>query len=171
MRSIISQRAVAALYIGMAWVGQHRSQLPYIRKIHVSVGTQSGIHLHKRVPMGSKYGGLQKMTKMFLSPGEPVVPEWYQSGIFNPLGEETQRRLCQQLGLRFIKSNRCTGGGMDVPLRAPRSMHRIQGDGYCLFRAFSYAITGSEQQHLFLRRAEHENHRRVYEAPCRSYSR
>ena len=77
-----------------------------------------------------------------------MVPEWYQSGIFNPLGEETQRRLCRQLGLRFIKSNGCTGGGTDVPLRAPRSMHRIQGDGNCLFRAFSYAITGSERQHL-----------------------
>ena len=82
-----------------------------------------------------------------------MVPEWYQSGIFNPLGEETQRRLCRQLGLRFIKSNGCTGGGTDVPLRAPRSMHRIQGDGNCLFRAFSYEITGSERQHLFLRRA------------------
>ena len=32
-------------------------------------------------------------------------------------------------------------------------MNRIQGDGNCLFRAFSYAITGSERQHLFLRRA------------------
>ena len=90
---------------------------------------------------------------ILLSPEEPVVPEWYQSGIFNPLGEATQRRLCRQLGLRFIKSNGCTGGGADVPLRAPRSMHRIQGDGNCLFRAFSYAITGSERQHLFLRRA------------------
>ena len=90
---------------------------------------------------------------ILLSPEEPVVHEWYQSGIFNPLGEETQRRLCRQLGLRFIKSNGCTGGGTDVPLRAPRSMHRIQGDGNCLFRAFSYAITGSERQHLFLRRA------------------
>ena len=90
---------------------------------------------------------------ILLLPEESVVPEWYQSGIFNPLGEETQRCLCRQLRLRFIKSNRCTGGGMDVPLRAPRSMHRIQGDGNCLFRAFSYAITGSERQHLFLRRA------------------
>ena len=86
---------------------------------------------------------------ILLSPEEPVVPEWYQSGIFNPLGE-TQRRLCRQLGMLFIKSNGCTGGGTDVPLRAPRSMHRIQGDGNCLFRAFSYAITGSER---LLRRA------------------
>ena len=42
---------------------------------------------------------------------------------------------------------------MDVPLRTPRSMHHIQGDGNCLFCAFSYAITGSERQHFFLRRA------------------
>ena len=26
---------------------------------------------------------------ILLSPEEPVVPEWYQSGIFNPLAEET----------------------------------------------------------------------------------
>ena len=77
--------------------------------------------------------GYKASDLILLSPEEPVVPEWYQSGIFNPLGEETQHRLCQQLGLRFIKSNGCTGSGTDVPLRAPRSMHRIQGDGNCLF--------------------------------------
>ena len=61
---------------------------------------------------------------ILLSPEEPVVPEWYQSGIFNPLGEETQRRLCRQLGLRFITSNGCIGGGTDVPLRAPSTAYK-----------------------------------------------
>ena len=32
-----------------------------------------------------------------------------------------------------------------------RSLKRIAGDGNCLFRAISYIITGSEQQHSRLR--------------------
>ena len=69
----------------------------------------------------------------------------------------------------FSKSNGCTGGGTAVPLTAPRSMHRIQGDGNCLFRASSYAITGSERHHLFLRRAIIHYMRITDEAPCKSY--
>ena len=44
----------------------------------------------------------------------------------------------------------CQAGGVDVILRHPnlRTLHNIQGDGNCLFRAMSYLITGSEKQHL-----------------------
>ena len=34
-----------------------------------------------------------------------------------------------------------------------RSVTRIEGDGNCLFRAFSYIITGSESQHMAVRLA------------------
>ena len=39
------------------------ASLPYIRKIHVSVaiGTQSGIRLHKRVPMVKIWGSSTKI--------------------------------------------------------------------------------------------------------------
>ena len=50
-------------------------------------------------------------------------------------------------------ANGCTAGGPHVPLRHPTSVHHIRGDGNCLFRAFSYAITGSERQHLRVRSA------------------
>ncbi|CAI8035685.1 OVARIAN TUMOR DOMAIN-containing deubiquitinating enzyme 9 [Geodia barretti] len=34
-----------------------------------------------------------------------------------------------------------------------RSVRRIQGDGNCLFRAFSYILTGSADQHIGVRHA------------------
>ena len=46
---------------------------------------------------------------------------------------------------------RVRGGGPNAPLTRPnmRSVKRIEGDGNCLFRAFSYnIITGSESQHM-----------------------
>ena len=46
-------------------------------------------------------------------------------------------------------------GGPTVPLTRPdmRSVRHIQGDGNCLFWAFSYILTGSEEQHLAVRHA------------------
>ena len=71
---------------------------------------------------------------------------------YNPLTIDVQQRLCRELGLQFVRSNGCTAGGPDVPLRPPTSVHRVPGDGNCLFRSLCYAITGSEQ-HFRLRRA------------------
>lgn len=57
---------------------------------------------------------------------------------------------CSTLGLRFIRCNRVKLGGPNVSLKPPdtRTIRRITGDGNCLFRSFSYIITGSEDQHL-----------------------
>ena len=67
------------------------------------------------------------------------------------MSEEWQRRVCQELGLRFVCANACDEGGPNVQLRHPTFGHRIIGDGNCLFRAFSYIITGAEDQHFELR--------------------
>ena len=58
---------------------------------------------------------------------------------FNPVSEEWQRRVCQELGLRFVCANACDEGGPNVQLRRTT------------FRAFSYIITGAEDQHFELR--------------------
>ena len=126
---------------------------------------------HKVVLKPSPQPRREKSGYKELAIDSDLISEWHQSAMFNPLEEETQRRLCRQLGLHFIKSNGCIKGETDVPLRAPRSMHRIQGDGNCLFHAFSYAITGSERQPLFQRRAIIHYMRTTeecMEAPCRS---
>ena len=87
-----------------------------------------------------------------LSPGPPLVPAWYHTRSYNPLTVEDQRRVCNDLGTQFVCANGCTAGGPLVPLRHPTSVHHI-GYGNCLFRAFSYAITGSERQHFRVRSA------------------
>ena len=67
------------------------------------------------------------------------------------MSEEWQRRVCQELGLRFVCAHACDVGGPNVQLTHPTFGHRIIGDGNCLFRAFSYMITGAEDQHFELR--------------------
>ena len=88
-----------------------------------------------------------------LSPAPPLVPAWYHTRSYNPLTVEDQQRVCNDLDLQFVCANGCTAGGPLVPLRHPTSVHHIRADGNCLFRAFSYAITGSERQHLRVRSA------------------
>ena len=74
---------------------------------------------------------------------------------FNPVNEQWQQNACSQIGLQFYAKNRVRGGGPNAPLTRPdmRSVKRIKGDGNCLFRAFSYIITGSESQHMAVRLA------------------
>ena len=88
-----------------------------------------------------------------LSGPQPAEPTWYHTHCYNPLTVEQQRSMCRELGLQFVCANGCTAGGLHVPLRHPTSVHRIPGDGNCLFRALSYVITGSERQHFSLHRA------------------
>ena len=74
---------------------------------------------------------------------------------FNPVNKQWQQDACSQMGLQFYTKNRVRVGGPNVPLTRPdmRSVTRIEGDGNCLFRAFSYIITGSESQHMAVRLA------------------
>ena len=69
---------------------------------------------------------------------------------FHSVDVQWQQSACQQLGLQYTTQTRARAGGPTVPLTRPdmRSVRRIQGDGNCLFRAFSYILTGSEEQHL-----------------------
>ena len=66
---------------------------------------------------------------------------------YNPVSGDVQRDICRDLGLNFIEANECVPGGADVRLKPPTSIRSIGGDGNCLFRALSYAVTGSESQH------------------------
>ena len=90
--------------------------------------------------------------KLIRCPTPPTnAPQVLDRYRFNPVSEEWKRRVCQELGLRFVCANACDVGGPDVKLRHPTFGHRILGDGNCLFRAFSYLITGAEDQHFELR--------------------
>ena len=56
--------------------------------------------------------------------------------------------MCQELGLQFICANECDAGGSQVKLAHPTFKHKVCGDGNCLFCAFSYLITSTEDQHF-----------------------
>ena len=74
---------------------------------------------------------------------------------FHSVDVQWQQSACQQLGLQYTTQTKVRAGGPNVPLTCPdmRSVKCIQGDGNCLFQAFSYVLTGSEEQHLAVHHA------------------
>ena len=72
---------------------------------------------------------------------------------YNPGDEQWQRNACSTLGLVYMGPNRVTPGGPDIDLKPPNRFKRIGGDGNCLFRTFSFILTGSENQHMAVRQA------------------
>ena len=71
---------------------------------------------------------------------------------YNPVDREWQQESCEAMGLNYITSNGITPGGREVGLEPPTTFTRIVGDGNCLFRALAHIITGSEEQHMDVRR-------------------
>ena len=72
---------------------------------------------------------------------------------YNPVDVEWQLRVCRLLGLGFCGPNRITPGSPYAPLANPVGFKNIRGDGNCMFRSLSFIITGSEDQHMHVRRA------------------
>ena len=72
---------------------------------------------------------------------------------YNPVDVEWQHRVCRLLGLGFCGPNRITPGSPNAPLANPVGFKNIRGDGNCMFRSLSFIITGSEDQHMHVRRA------------------
>ena len=61
---------------------------------------------------------------------------------YHPVGENWQHRVCQRLGLNYCGPNGVTPGGPEVRLTSPTAFKSIRGDGNCMFRSFSFIITG-----------------------------
>jgi len=78
--------------------------------------------------------------------------------------KEWQRSVCARLGLQFCNEARLNPGGPNIPIKRPdlRTVRRIVGDGNCLFRSFSYVITGSQDQHMAVRTAILTHMRSIY---------
>ena len=72
---------------------------------------------------------------------------------YNPVDVEWQLRVCRLLGLGFCGPNRIIPGSPNAPLANPVGFKNIRGDGNCMFRSLSFIITGSEDQHMHVRRA------------------
>ena len=84
----------------------------------------------------------------------PIRTEWPEYR-YHQIDETWQRNACSRMGLQFREAFKCQNGGTNVILTSPNlaTLHNVDGDGNCLFRTFSYVITGSEQQHIEVRNA------------------
>uniref|UniRef100_A0A2S2NRW3 RNA-directed DNA polymerase n=1 Tax=Schizaphis graminum TaxID=13262 RepID=A0A2S2NRW3_SCHGA len=69
---------------------------------------------------------------------------------FNPVGKHWQQAKCRALKLDLKKSLDETDFKIKM-LNHPCETKNIIGDGNCLFRAFSFIVTGTEEQHLIIR--------------------
>ncbi|KAK3102186.1 hypothetical protein FSP39_009458 [Pinctada imbricata] len=69
---------------------------------------------------------------------------------FKLLCKGTQRQICSRLDLKYentkVHSNRLIKNAEN-----PKAWHRVTGDGNCFFRALSYAISNTEENHEKLR--------------------
>ena len=72
---------------------------------------------------------------------------------FFPLSSHWQRQKCQLLNLQYCRANRFGSGGPQCALTRPnlRTVRHIMADGNYLFRALSYVLTGSEDDHMAIR--------------------
>ena len=95
-------------------------------------------------------------AKMDGTDSELAITEVYTDNShfkYNPVDVEWQLRVCRLLGLGFCGPNRITPGSQNAPLANPVGFKNIRGDGNCMFRSLSFIITGSEDQHMHVRRA------------------
>ena len=102
---------------------------PKQKRVVVSSGTKRKLEPQS----GDKQSPPEK--KRCTSGSVDTRPEVQSRYRYNPVSVEWQRRVCQELGLRFVRANRCTAGGPDVRLKHPASVKTTTGDGNCLFRA------------------------------------
>ena len=63
--------------------------------------------------------------------------------------EQWKHNACTTLSLEFVILNRLIRpDDPNVDVRPQNNIKHIREDGNCLFRSFSYIITGSEEQHM-----------------------
>lgn len=78
-----------------------------------------------------------------LGPGSP-------SFVFSPINLKSQQFLCSVVDLPLISEHHCNNQ-LPKELGKPIKLHSINGDGNCLYRALSYAVTGRQVYHASLR--------------------
>ena len=72
---------------------------------------------------------------------------------FHSVDVQWQLEKCTLLNVPFCCPNNLQPGGPNVALTRPILTKSIYGDGNCLFRCFSYIITGSQEHHMAVRSA------------------
>ena len=73
---------------------------------------------------------------------------------FSPISEEWRKQICKKFGIAYVDTKESVSenyGGTFHIEREPTKRIKAIGDGNCLFRAVSHAITGSQDNHNLLR--------------------
>ncbi|XP_071958642.1 uncharacterized protein [Antedon mediterranea] len=72
---------------------------------------------------------------------------------FVPILEAEKKNICNKLGINYKHSGRNCSINRASHIGHPLQIKNITGDGNCFYRAISYIISGTENNHLILRKA------------------
>jgi hypothetical protein len=73
-------------------------------------------------------------------------------GPFRPVNAQTQQDLCAQFDLKYMHAVTFKDDARELTQTIPGEIVRTIGDGACMFRALSTAITGTQNAHAQIRR-------------------
>ena len=107
---------------------------PRNKKIKVTPQASDTLSKSKKRVTGSKNKKVPPSEDTFVH-STAFIPSRYR---YNPVTPDWQRQACQQLGLEFVRENGITLGGPNVALCPPTRVHRVEGDGNCLFYSLCY---------------------------------
>ncbi|XP_071965644.1 uncharacterized protein [Antedon mediterranea] len=72
---------------------------------------------------------------------------------FIPISEAQKKNMCNEVGIHCEHTDRNSGINRASQIGHPLQITNITGDGNCFYRAISYIISGTEDNHFLLRRA------------------
>ncbi|XP_071943845.1 uncharacterized protein [Antedon mediterranea] len=72
---------------------------------------------------------------------------------FIPITEAQKKNMCKEVGIHCEHTDMNCGINRASQIGHPLQITNITGDGNCFYRAISYIISGTEDNHLLLRRA------------------
>ena len=84
---------------------------------------------------------------------ERVARQVWSEYRFHCVDQQWQADKCSELGLPYHGPSCLQRGGPNVLLTRPNRTKNIGGDGNCLFRCFSYVVTGSQEHYQAVRAA------------------
>ena len=106
----------------------------------------------KKLRKQSKYYNKKHGAGSSFVVGAPVLNATSYA-TYSPITFQDQQRICSQLKLSYICPSKQHSELTDVMLShyIPAKTKSILAGGNCLFRTFSYLITGSEKSHMKVR--------------------
>jgi hypothetical protein len=75
-----------------------------------------------------------------------------QFGYFKPTCSSVKKTMCSKINIKYVNMRATCKQEIYLKESVPKRRVNIKGDGNCLFRALSYAISNTEENHFVIRK-------------------